>query len=481
MLKIKKTKPYQFRKSRGDSARNVYARRVVCALALICGIVPSLALLSNYNVTPVSAVRKTLSNITTMQEMTTDICNNSALGQSNTLTDTRDGKAYSVSRLADGNCWMTENLKLDLTQAGVATAAGSDNLLADFPTEALTIADKFTSDNTVVQFSQSPTISTSYPGDGKGHQPEYGYYYSWCAATGSTCKDDSGAVLESGDAAGSICPKGWKLPKGGIGTENDFAIMGGIISSVDASANYWSSAKSPSFSGNTLTINGSTWIAAGSLGVGGLNQGGSYGNYWPSTAYSSALAYGLLFYNRYFNPAYYNDKYIGRSVRCLTPASSTNFPDRFDEKDVEVVAVRVAPVISIDATSGMKEEVDPNKVTTGTISATVSANTTYAVQLSANKTSLTNSQNPEDSEITNTNSIPASSNVQAKTNAWGILNQDNSTYSAITTNPTTYYNTEEYNEEEQSTKHTFSIGVSISPTLPAGEYSTTVTITAVNN
>ncbi len=470
MLKIKKTKPYQH-----NSKSYIYYIRI---LTLICGIVPSLALLTYYNPYTEStyAARKTLSNITTMQEMTTNICNNSALGQSNTLIDIRDNSTYTVARLSDGNCWMTQNLKLDLTQVGIATATESDNLSANFPIEALASAEKFTDNNNTAQFSKNPIVNSSAPGDGKGYQSTYGYYYSWCAATGGTC---SSVSTDGADTSGSICPKGWKLPKGGTGTTNDFAIMGGITSSVSKDTNHWSNAVSPSFSGNTLTVNGNTWIAAGGVGTSGLSYPGSYGYYWSSTARSSTFAYYLGFTSGDFDPADTVYKYLGRTVRCVAPASSTDFPDRFDGKDVEVIAVRVAPVISIDATSGMKEEVDPNLVTKGEISATISANTTYAVQLSASKTSLTNSASSE--EPTSTNSIPASSNVQAKTNAWGILNQDNSTYSAITSSPTTYYNTTEYNEESQSTKHAFGIGVSISPTLPAGEYSTTVTITAVNN
>ena len=235
--------------------------------------------------------------------------------------------------------------------------------------------------------------------------------------------------------------------------------------------------------GANTTEGGIFFPAAGDVVSGNstVSSAGLYGPYWSGTARNADSAYNFDFrHNIIYTTGSYYRRY-GYPTRCLAPASSTDFPDRFDEKDVEVVAVRVAPVISIDATSGMKEEVDPNKITTGTISATVSANTTYTVQLSANKTSLTNSALGVDTEITSSNSIPASTNVQAKTNAWGILNQDNSTYSAITTNPTTYYNTEEYNEETQATKHTFGIGISISPTLPAGEYSTTVTITAVNS
>lgn len=72
--------------------------------------------------------------ISTMQEMTPEICASAttprvdaALPDSTgihhgddryvpetTLTDTRDGKSYLIRKLADGNCWMGQNLELDI-------------------------------------------------------------------------------------------------------------------------------------------------------------------------------------------------------------------------------------------------------------------------------------------------------------------------------------------------------------------------------
>ncbi len=456
MLKIKKTKPYQFRKPHRNSAHKIYAGRVACAFALICSIVPTLALLTYYNPynKKVSAATLSIDNISTMQEMRPGICYNMEIGDSATLTDTRDDSTYTIAKLSDNKCWMTQNLRI---VNKTITSADSD-VSANF-----TIPASSTSG-----FSSDTAVNAYY-----GNNTTYGAYYTWCAATAG-CKDASGNNPAANvDAASSICPKGWRLPKGTPGTgTNEFAVVAGLTSTnVAVNSNYWSSLSSPSFANSALTVNGVTFPAAGYYSDSSPYNIGSYGSYWSSTADSTTGAYRLRFSSSFFYPAYNNYRRSGLSVRCVA--------DSYAEADTDIIAIVVPPVISIDATSGMNKEVDPNLVTKGEISATISANTTYAVQLSANKTSLTN---PNDSdEPTPTNSIPASSNVQAKTNAWGILNQDNSTYSAITSTPTTYYNTEEYNEEEQSTKHTFGIGVSISPTLPAGEYSTTVTITAINN
>ncbi len=74
-----------------------------------------------------------LQSLTYMQDMTNSICANTkgTDGQevtadlhnepSKQLIDIRDGNTYWVSKLADGNCWMTQNLNLDITQAMINT------------------------------------------------------------------------------------------------------------------------------------------------------------------------------------------------------------------------------------------------------------------------------------------------------------------------------------------------------------------------
>ena len=68
-----------------------------------------------------------LMSLTYMQDMTSNICQDTkAANGANTVTpgnevekrliDVRDGKEYWVAKLADGNCWMTQNLALDLNE-----------------------------------------------------------------------------------------------------------------------------------------------------------------------------------------------------------------------------------------------------------------------------------------------------------------------------------------------------------------------------
>ena len=78
------------------------------------------------DITPPPAL---MSEISTMQEMTPEFCASVTMdspGNTARLKDERDGKYYWVAKLADGNCWMTQNLELDLTSGELLTPELSD-------------------------------------------------------------------------------------------------------------------------------------------------------------------------------------------------------------------------------------------------------------------------------------------------------------------------------------------------------------------
>ncbi len=127
---------------------------------------------------------RTLFDIATMQEMTSEICertttptttaistgadiNATASGASYTtaidttgahqgdgayvpqreLTDTRDGKKYTIRKLADGNCWMVSNLEFDLVPAASKDLAAGTTPISAFST---TGEDKLTGSQLVL-------------------------------------------------------------------------------------------------------------------------------------------------------------------------------------------------------------------------------------------------------------------------------------------------------------------------------------------
>ncbi len=72
------------------------------------------------------SVITSLEQLNYMQGMTTDICQNSTIGASKRLIDARDGNKYWVAKLQDDNCWMTQNLALNLVADEAIKPTDSD-------------------------------------------------------------------------------------------------------------------------------------------------------------------------------------------------------------------------------------------------------------------------------------------------------------------------------------------------------------------
>ena len=278
--------------------------------------------------------------IQTMQEMTSTICTNAAENDTAQLTDTRDGKKYWVTKLADGNCWMTQNLDLDLSTSKALTPEDSDVSSSWTPTRPTTTSI-FSNTTNTEQYSWDPgywvksdpdgysnycgsssditsfndadctsagwtNVSSMTPMDdgttnaaisGNTYNAHYlvGNFYQWNAATAG-----KGDTITSDNATDSICPKGWQLPTSNNSNPGSFdGLVGSLNSTTITQAPYY--------------FNPSGYVLSGSLRSAGYD-----GNYWSSTAYSSAsLAYRLYFYSGGVYLSSISDRCYGQSVRCL--------------------------------------------------------------------------------------------------------------------------------------------------------------------
>ncbi len=66
-------------------------------------------------------VATSMNEVSYMQAMTSEICKNTAEGFTKQLIDTRDGRKYWVAKMKDENCWMTQNLALDISESGLSS------------------------------------------------------------------------------------------------------------------------------------------------------------------------------------------------------------------------------------------------------------------------------------------------------------------------------------------------------------------------
>ncbi len=240
----------------------------------------------------------TLADISKMQDMygNYSICTNTPLisGQKYsaeyTLTDTRDGKAYTVRKFGDGKCWMTQNLLLKGSRT--LTASDSDvksNYTLPAPITSLTSTDFSNSD---YYKAQSYNANTANSGNTM--------YYSWTAATAGA---GASSTLTSDSVDTSICPKGWKLPSGGDGEFLRFAHAESITNSAAGSTKI-----------QGLPYN---FKHTGSVRDGSLKYSTNSGNWWSSTAHSASNTYILYIASDIVYTTAYDDRCLGLAVRCI--------------------------------------------------------------------------------------------------------------------------------------------------------------------
>ena len=288
-----------------------------------------------------SPIQLALTDIVELQQMTSDICENTpiepATGSSKQLKDIRDGKYYWVTKLKDNNCWMTQNLDLDLSTSKALTPDDSDvsnNWTPEYSTA--TTAD----DSTILEsdtgqrswslgdyritnptipsdcgspknsFSQCTSKFTSYATPVTANNDAnaryiVGNHYQWNAATAGT-----GGSITSGQAAGSICPKGWRLP-----TTNDASL--GTFSGLLGAYDIRTAEKATS---SPVYFVRSGYVSQSWRNL--LSYAGRDGAYWSSTPTFANGSYRTAYL--YINSSYSAiasstdlDRPYGMSVRCI--------------------------------------------------------------------------------------------------------------------------------------------------------------------
>lgn len=208
------------------------------------------------------------------------------VGDSATLADARDGNTYTVKKLADGKCWMTQNLRIanealtssdsDLSSGGSWTVPASD----------------------IYSFSDSMNYGVNDFNQNNAYVNSYGGYYSFYSATaGWGTGGWYGEGVSSGNSPRSICPYGWRLP-----TNSEFETLYDSYGSSDSAM-----MGEPGF------------VLSGSINNGEEYHQGENASYWASTVESTDYAHFFYFTagSGITHPDYYSYKGGGYSVRCV--------------------------------------------------------------------------------------------------------------------------------------------------------------------
>ncbi len=285
------------------------------------------------------------------------------------LTDQRDSQTYAIAKLADGKCWMIENLRLEaedtrsdankaLAQGyGTSTTYGNFSGLADaesanFTANYSSSATAATTANSLYYAgTQSGTATidisqTSYAGyrmprynntntSARASSPtgndtamySYGNYYTWAAAmantiyySGPTATDADGKTSET--VGTSLCPSGWKLPYGrstGNGSiAGGFSYLDAQLGGTGASS-YSSTTPTGADMSKAWRAFPNNFLYSGYFGTSSAYGRGSYVYYWSSTAGNIRNSYYLFLDSLTVYPGTNNDgKYSGSSIRCVS-------------------------------------------------------------------------------------------------------------------------------------------------------------------
>ena len=275
-----------------------------------------------------------ITNSMSMTDIDANTCSDTPLETTYTVVDPRDNKSYAVAKLADGNCWMQDNLALDLVASGSnitsSNTNASDTYLNylkgnstgttsdQYPTAGVSywtssysysaplIAIKNANDDT---WNPDTVASVTY-GNGSG---KIGIYYNYCAAsagsycygngtssTGSPSSDPKSGTLYDIDA--DICPAGWHIPTTDSGGEYQYLYN----TAYSSNATNFRNALSTPLSGNFYD---------------GLVLEQEYWDFWSSTWYSTNSMRSLDVDSNYVYLLDGYDRYDGYSLRCVINGS----------------------------------------------------------------------------------------------------------------------------------------------------------------
>jgi uncharacterized protein (TIGR02145 family) len=257
--------------------------------------------------------------------LSTTLSDNSTLdsksnGYVTALKDTRDNEVYAVAKLADGNYWMIENMRLDLSSSSTTITTSNTNhptqaFVTDINTNYKGKADdpnttlwKTCTDvtpacidqisfaiNELNRESVTPiTTAPTYEFQAYGWR-SYGAHYNWYTATAG----NGTYSMASGNVTGDLCPSGWHLPT---------ADNGGDLKTYNSVANNNDNNNDPGY--RTYPAN---FVYSGDIGV-VIAGRGSNGRYWSATAKDNKNAYRLGLPNKRLSEY---RKWDGFAIRCI--------------------------------------------------------------------------------------------------------------------------------------------------------------------
>jgi uncharacterized protein (TIGR02145 family) len=181
-----------------------------------------------------------------------------------------------VKLLADGKCWMTENLRI----ANKTLTSEDSDVASEFTIPA---SNEF-------GFIDQNNVNNAYIDE------TYGGFYTWYTATAG----EGTNTVTTGTVEHSICPKGWRLPTGGEGGEYE------TLSSFYTTSAAMRDVPGFTLAGGIYPYSTSPHQAAGYQGY-----------YWASNAQDGYSAHSFVLGDSDLYPTAGYAKLLGGSMRCI--------------------------------------------------------------------------------------------------------------------------------------------------------------------
>ena len=254
-----------------------------------------------------------------MQDLTYSVCSYVATPSSSnidsyptvTVFDSRDYEKYTIGKLADGNCWLLDNLRLG-GDSPIALTPADTNIASNWtlPASGTTCftesANCDNSGNLTHTGYTVAAVDASYSNEEATYRSDYinikgktGNYYNYCATTaGIICNSDQNVDNSKYD----VCPSNWKIP------------------SYDNVSTSYSYLYNVSYSQSIINFtNALRTTLVGIQSHGTRYEPGNRGDYWMSSAMSDGPAARYMYVDgNIINMETINYRFYGNSIRCVS-------------------------------------------------------------------------------------------------------------------------------------------------------------------
>ena len=296
------------------------------------------------------------------------------------LEDERDGNVYAITKLADGNWWMTENLRLNPQDTNTTiTPANTNNPNLSFVTD---IASNYKGNSQAMiwktcqnstpacvdqisfgvgNINRNNTASPSSSGQ-NSQWYAYGVVYNWYTATAG----NGTYALTNTTVSGDICPASWHLPTGTGSGEMGLlsnALGGyqenGVAQDMGSSTTPTGGEMSAVFRSTPNNV-----VYSGQYNASSASSRNSNGNYWLATAGSNTgFATYLGIVNHLAKPGTSagSATYFGYPVRCIASVRPSSYTLNYDANSGEgapASQTESSSVITISSTAPTRTNYD---------------------------------------------------------------------------------------------------------------------------